>query len=198
MPGVVLLALTLAAASQLAAPTPIDAAVVRALAIKAVGDANGDPEVAIRALDDEVAQRWGAVLVEPLSISDAPTEIKLFSPYAAYRKSILELVRRKQPIEPLPYSPIGVVIVSPVRVDAPDVTAIVVRRNGEEVRPVANNLVVRPITSSMGVTENLHAGFLAFPAGAFAPGAEVTVTAIVDGGAPLTLTLEPAALSRFR
>ncbi len=179
-------------------PTAIDGDALRAMALDAVKAAKGDDVAAVRDLDEKVVARWGDVLVDPVSISDAPTEIRLFSPYAAYRKSIEELLRRKQPIDRLPFNPVAIVIVSPVRVDAPDVTAIVVRRGGTDVAAVTNGLALRPITSSLGVTSQLHAGLIAFPLGAFAPGADVVVSAVVDGGSPLTLQLDAATLSRFR
>ena len=177
---------------------PIDGDAVRKAASEAIATAKGDDEAALRALDAKVSERWGALLTEPLSLSDAPTEIHLFSPYAAFRKSVAELLRRRQPIDPLAYNAVGIVVVAPARVDAPDVTSVVLQRNGENVPPSSNQLVKRPITSPMGVTRELHAGYVSFPLAAFAPGAGVTVTAVVDGGSNVSLTLDAVTLSRFR
>ncbi len=194
-----ILLLAVAIAAQAPAPAPaIDGQALKTMAIEAVAAANGDAEAAVRALDEKVVARWGQVLLEPLSVSDAPTEIRLFSPYAAYRKSIAELVRRRQPVDRLAFNPAAIVLVAPVRVDAPDVTGINVRRNGEVVQPAANNLALRPITSPIGVTVNLHAGYVAFPLSAFAPGGDVTVIATLESGEPLTLSLDPGSLARFR
>src|SRR5579884_726343 len=113
------LLLALAAAAQPAAGR-IDADALRALAVDAVRSAKGDADAAVRALDGSVTARWGDVLLEPVTISDAPTEIRLFSPYAAYRTSILELLKRGRPIDGLPFNPVATVIVAPARVDAPD------------------------------------------------------------------------------
>lgn len=195
MVPILLLALTIAA--QPSSPV-IDGETIKTMAAEAVAASKGDDAEALRLLDEKVIARWGQILLEPLSISDAPTEIQLFSPYAAYRKSIAELLKRKQPIDRLSFNPVAIVLVAPVRVDAPDVTAITVRRNGAAVAPVANDLVLRPITSPMGVTLNLHAGYVAFPLAAFGPGGDVTVAAAIEGGAPLTLTVDAATRARFR
>lgn len=186
------------AALAQAPPAAIDGSALKALAADAVTGSGGDLEAAVRTLDAKVRERWGDVLTDPISISDSPTEIHLFSPYAAYRKSLIELLRRGQPIGPLAFNPVAIIVVAPARVDAPDVTGVTLRRDGQDVAPVANQLVVRPITTRLGVTANLHAGYVVFPLSAFAPGGTVTIAVAVDAGDPVSLTLDAALLPRFR
>jgi hypothetical protein len=172
---------------------------VRALSRQALAASPGEPTDAILALDDQVRQRWGDFESFPIALLHREDiTIDLSAPYMSYRKTLGDYLRIDRPVADVPWVPDIVISVSPERLEAPDVTRIVVERAGRSVAPVESRL--RPMTFMNGRGEGavLHGGTVRFPLSAFAPGAPVTVTAITKDGSTVRATLDDAQLRVLR
>lgn len=174
---------------------PMSEAAVRTVAREALSRAKGDNTELVLAFDRRVRERWGDFESFPISIvKREDLHIILSAPFMRYRLALVEHLRMREPLDKVPWSGDIVIAVSPERLTAPDVTAVVVHRGGTTVVPLANQLRPMTFTSGSGDSATLHAGDLRFAASAFAPGAAVTVTARPAVGEPMTFLFSEAQL----
>jgi hypothetical protein len=159
----------------------------------------GDPETALRFLDVAVGFEPNMSVLDSTVIAlDKGLGVLAWFPYQAFRDSLSEAVRKREPISEVPV-PTGVTIfVSPGRIDSPDIERIVVERNGQVVAPIANSLRLTEMTSRMGVKRLVHSGEVTFACAAFAPGASVTVTAIPTVGRNYVKVLQSDELRKLK
>jgi hypothetical protein len=181
----------------------VSAARVRALAREAEARFKSDPSELVLALDRRFRETWGDFESFPVSIvrQEAIT-ISLTTPYMGYRRALVEHLRMRRPIAEVPWVEAAIVNVELNRVDAPDVLEIVVERDGARIPPttIAGIGGLKPMTfqNGNGQTAILHAGVVAFPIAAFAPGATVVVTARPAAGDPMSMTFDSRQLRELK
>ena len=169
---------------------PMTAALVRALTKEAEAEAKGDGNALVIGLDKRIRARWGDFESFPLSVTKREDiSVTLTMPYMRYRLTLADHLRFGQPIANIEWTDAVVVSVGPERIEAPDITSIVVQRDGSSVAPVKNALTPMHFTNGTGESATLHAGEVHFPLSAFAASAVVTVSAIPQTGPPFVLTL---------
>src|SRR4029077_20144788 len=118
--------------------------------------------------------------------------------YYTFRLGLLEALRKKEPLGE-GVVPLGVsVVVSPSRIDAPDIEKILVDRDPRPVTPIASSLKPTELVTAMGARRMLHAGTVMFPCSAFAPGAFVVITAIPASGENLVKVMQPEELRTLK
>jgi hypothetical protein len=202
-----------------AATPPVAADVTQAPVIKADCSATFAREIRALAKDlyaknpnNPVALAWAldqAVGVDPksgtfqraaaISLSSAGgLMVVAFFPYDTFRTSVLEAIRKKEPIGE-GIVPLGVrVVVSPLNINAPDIIKITVERDGSSIAPTASSLKPTELTTALGAKKTVNAGEVTFPCSAFAPGASVTVTAIPAIGSNLVKVLSSETLNTLK
>jgi hypothetical protein len=180
-------------------PEPITVARVRALTKEAEAEARGDKNEIVLALDRRFRTRWGDFESFPVSIvRREDLSIILSTPYMTYRRALAEHLRMGDPLAGIPWIESGVVTVSPGQIGAPDITRVVVERDGKTVPPLENLLKPMSFTNGSGETAVIHAGDVRFPMSAFAPGAAVTLTAVPHDGASFVFTLDASLLHTLK
>ena len=155
---------------------PVSEARVRALAQQAQRESKGDPTELVLALDRHVRDTWGEFESFPISIvRREELLVTLSTPYMAYRRSVVDVLRTKRPIDQAVWVDTAVLTISPARLGAPDIESVALTRDGREVAPLKNAL--RPMTFADGTGNQsvLHAGELHFAPSAFAPRARVVL-----------------------
>jgi hypothetical protein len=184
------------------AGTPNDVvaeAAVRALVRQAQAKASGDPTELVLALDRAVRARWGDFESFPLSIvRREDLVITLTTPFMGFRRALAEHLRMRQPLRDVTWVATVVIVVSPERLEAPDIERLVVERDGRAIGPLKD--LLRPMTYTNGRDEKavIHSGELHFPVSAFAPGATVTIRAVPKDGAEFVFTLQDSQLRPLR
>jgi hypothetical protein len=180
-------------------PEPITAARVRALTREAEAEARGDKNEVVIALDRRFRTRWGDFESFPVSIvRREDLSIILSTPYMTYRRALAEYLRIGDPLAGIPWIDSGVVTVSPGQIGAPDITRVVVERDGKAVPPLEDRLKPMSFTNGSGETAVMHAGDVRFPMSAFAPGAAVTLTAVPHEGASFMFALDAGLLQTLK
>jgi hypothetical protein len=116
----------------------------------------------------------------------------------SYRSALIAHLRMREPLTGIPWIDWAVISVSPERLDAPDITRLVVRRGGADVPPLKSLLRPMQFTNGSGDSASLHAGEVHYPVSAFAPGATVTVTAFPASGEPFVVTFDDAQLRQLK
>ena len=155
---------------------PISEMVARRLARDAERASKGDPTELILALDESVRARYGDFEAFPLSIVRGQDMlVTVTAPYMAYRRSLVDLLRTRRPIADARWLAAVLVVVEPMRLDAPDIDDVTVTRNGTAVPNVGNMLKAMTFSNGAGEQRAVHAGSVAFPVAAFEPGADVTL-----------------------
>ena len=181
---------------------PMSQSAVRAMTRDAVKNAEGDTDLVVLDLDRRVRARWGGFESFPIRVAARDDlSITLSTPFMNYRKALIEHLLMRQPTDRLPWIESAIVSVAPERLEAPDITAITLRRDGAAVPPLTGTRnPVRPMTFQNGQnrTAVIHSGDVHFPMKAFEPGATVTITASPREGEPMTLTLEGDRLRELR
>jgi hypothetical protein len=178
---------------------PMSVARVRALTREAAAEARGDKNEIVLALDRRFRARWGDFESFPVSIvRREDLNITLSTPYMTYRRALAEYLRTGGPLADIPWIESGVVTVSPDRIGAPDITRVVVDRDGKAVPPLESLLKAMSFTNGSGETAVIHAGEVRFPMSAFAPGAAVTLTAVPHAGASFVFTLDASLLQTLK
>jgi hypothetical protein len=168
----------------------VSAARVRAFTRQAEAEAKGDANALILALDRRVRDAWGDFESFPVTIvRREDLLISLSMPYMRYRQTLADYLRIRRPIRTIEWIDRAIVHVSPERVDAPDITSVVVARNGRTIPPVKNALVRMNFMDGNGKTAMLHAGEIHFSVAAFGAGGEVRVTAVSAAGDWFALNL---------
>ena len=161
---------------------PMSPSAVRSMTREAASEARGDSELLVLGLDRRVRARWGSFESFPLRIvARDDLTLTLSTPFMNYRKALIEHLLMRQPLDRLPWIDSAIVSVAPERLDAPDVTEVVVTRDGSAIAPLSDTKnPLRPMTfqNGQGQTSMLHAGDVHFPMKAFEPGAVVTISAV--------------------
>jgi hypothetical protein len=178
---------------------PMTSARIRALTRDAQARAGSDTTEMVLALDASVRARWGDFESFPLSIvRREDLSVVLTTPYMTYRRTLVNYLRIARPHEDIPWVAAAVIAVEPERIDAPDITRVVVERGGKTVPPLEN--LLRPMTYMNGNGEQalIHGGEVRFPLSAFTPGSPVTMSAIPRAGAALVMTLNDEQLRTLK
>lgn len=132
-----------------------------------------------------------------VSFTDA-LMIWIESPYSSYRSSVEEQLRKMEPIEDVSWRESFRLVVYPRQIDAPDITKIVVQRDGVTVEPIDGSLESKPLETRMGAKRDIHVGALDYSCSAFAPGGTVTVTAIPESGSNIVKIIKSEVLAQYR
>jgi hypothetical protein len=158
---------------------------------------NPEPNTFFSALHEAVGYDWssrdlaGGVIVG----SDALTVVVAF-PYEAYNFALTEQIRKREPIAAVKPD-IGVrIVVAPKQIDAPDIEKIIVERDGRPMQPMLNQLTRTAMTTRMGAKAMIHAGSVLYACSAFAPGGDVTVTAVPASGDNFSKTFSSEWLAK--
>lgn len=168
---------------------------VRTLTRDAQSEGKRDNNAIVLALDKRVRARWGDFESFPVSIvRRQDITIYLATPYMTYRRALIEHLRRQERLTEIPWVEWAVVSINPERIDAPDITRVIVRRDGTEVVPIKSLLRPMQFTNGSGDSASLHAGDVHYAMSAFAPGATVTISAAPASGEPFVLTLDDVQL----
>jgi hypothetical protein len=178
---------------------PMTPARIRALTRSARASGGADPTELVLALDARVRAQWGDFESFPVSIvRREDLNIVLTTPYMTYRRTLVNYLRIGRPIAEVPWIAAAVIAVEPERIDAPDITRLVVERGGRAVPPLEN--LLRPMTYMNGSGDQalIHAGEARFPLSAFAPGAPVTISAIPRAGAAFVMALSDEQLRTLK
>jgi hypothetical protein len=192
--------LTLSAVTAgLAAQTrPLTEARVRTMTRQARTTARGDATALVLELDRQFRETWGEFESFPLSIvRREELLVSLSSPYMAYRRSVVDVLRTGRRVEDAVWVNATVLTVDPMRLDAPDIFDVVLTRAGQPVAATKNSL--RPMTFEANAGQSiLHAGDVHFPPAAFAPGAPVVLTLRPKTGQPIVYQFSDAELSTLK
>ena len=178
---------------------PMTSARIRALTRTAQAGRGSDPTELVLALDASVRAQWGDFESFPLPVlRREDLNITLTTPYMTYRRTLVNYLRIARPIADVPWIAAAVITVEPGRIDAPDITRVVVERDGRPV-PALENLL-RPMTYMNGNGDRalIHAGEARFPLSAFTPGAPVTIAAIPQAGSAFVMTLNDEQLRTLK
>jgi hypothetical protein len=150
---------------------------VRDFVRQAARRARNDPTETILDLDRRVRDRWGDFESFPLSIvRNEDLLVAVTAPYLSFRNSLVDMLRSGRSISQAVWTNMVTVTITPRRLGAPDIDAVVVMRNNQIVVPTRNAL--RPMRFSSGTGEEgvLHAGDVGFTPSASAPGGAVVMT----------------------
>lgn len=118
-------------------------------------------------------------------------------PYQAYRESVLDALRKRDPIDAITVPSSVSVSVFVFRIDAPDIVKVVVERDGKVVPARLNQLKTRLLTTALGARALLHEGSVLYPCAAFDPDASVRVIAIPEAGSNIVAELPSDQLLMF-
>jgi hypothetical protein len=178
---------------------PVTESRVRSLAREAESAGRGDKTEMVLLLDQRFRDRFGDFESFPITIVRRDDlSIVLSTPFMTYRRTLAEYLRMGDPVSKIPWIPAAVIDVSPGRLGAPDVTAVVVERNGKAIPPLENRLKPMSFTDGNGDTAIIHAGEVRYPMSAFAPGATVSVAAISKTGDRFAVTLDESQLQTLK
>ena len=178
---------------------PVTADRVRALARAAESEARGDKTEVVLGLDQRFRARWGEFESFPITIvKREDLSVVLSTPFMAYRRALAEYLRMNEPISRVPWVPAAVITIDPLQINAPDITRVVVERNGKPVPPEQSTLKPMTFTNGSGDSAVMHAGDVRFPMSAFAPGATVTVSAVPRTGDPFSVMLDDSQLGALK
>lgn len=181
------------------AQPPLTAGGIRELTRRASREAHGDPTALILALDRHVRDTWGDFDSFPLSlVRDERLLVTLTPPYLDYRRSLMDMLRTARPPDQAVWTGTVNLSVSPRRLDAPDIHAVVLTRNDQAVAPLTSTLRPMAFSDATGASRSIHAGDVRFPPSAFTPGAAVAVRLLADPDPPLVYTFEDAQLRALR
>jgi hypothetical protein len=197
---VVVLCVVLASAIVAAQRTePVTESRVRALTREAQSEAKGDKTDTVLALDRRFRERFGDFESFPITIvKREDLSVVLSTPFMSYRRALAEYLRMGDPIAKIPWIPTAVINVGPMQLGAPDITRVVVERDGKPVQPADNLLKPMTFTNGNGDSARIHAGDIRFPMTAFAPGAPVTISVVPSQGEPFVLRLDDSQLATLK
>jgi len=180
-------------------PEPVSESRVRSLAREAEAEGRGDKTEIVLALDRRFRQRFGDFESFPITIVRRDDlSIVLSTPFMTYRRALAEYLRMNDPLSKIPWIPTAVVNVGPLQLGAPDITRVVVERNGKPIVPSENLLKPMSFTNGNGDTAVIHAGDVRFPMSALAPGATVRVLAVPKAGEPFAIALDESQLQTLK
>lgn len=176
----------------------VTASQAEAISADAVGQAKNDSDAFRKTFLAAIAKTAPefSLLAGVISNSDA-LSINIAGPLGVFLSSASERVRKFEPLTPPPvWSPAIHVIVSPSRIDAPDIEKIIVQRNGSIVVALGSTLAPHELVTASGAKRMIHSGVVTYALSAFEPGPDVTVTviAIPESGTNITRTFDSIEL----
>ena len=172
---------------------------VRAMTREAQVEGKEDSSAIVLALDKRVRARWGDFETFPLSIVRRPDlTVSLATPYMSFRRALIAHLRMREALTGIPWTDAAVISVSPERLEAPDVTAVTVTRDGQDIPPLKSQLRPMQFSDGSGNSASLHAGEIHFPITAFAPGAVVDIRVLSASGEPFIVTLRDEQLRQLK
>jgi hypothetical protein len=178
---------------------PMTAARIRSLTREAQAAAGGDKNEIMLGLDARVRDRWGDFESFPISlVRREDLSVVLSAPYMAYRRTLADYLRIDRPIADIPWIPAVVVTVTPARVDAPDITQVVVERGGRVIPPIESRLGPMTFSNGLGEQAIIHGGEVRFDPSAFIPGAAVSVAAVPRTGDAFVVALDDTQLATLK
>jgi hypothetical protein len=178
---------------------PVTESRVRALTREAQSEAKGDKTDTVLALDRRFRDRFGDFESFPITIvKREDLSVVLSTPFMSYRRALAEYLRMNDPIAKIPWISPAVVNVAPMQLGAPDITRVVVERDGKPVQPSENLLKPMTFTNGNGDSARIHAGDIRFPMSAFAPGASVTISVVPSQGETFVLRLDDSQLATLK
>lgn len=124
-------------------------------------------------------------------------DITVLGQVAVFHTAFAERIRKMESTDSVPWRPGVFVVVWPRQIGSPDIEKIVLKRNGVIVEPVSTTLRVTNLSTASGATRSIHQGDVAFPASAFAPGAEVVLIAIPAAGENIVWTFKESELKKI-
>jgi hypothetical protein len=124
---------------------------------------------------------------DDFSLSIAP-------PYGQYRMLVIEATRKRQNVASVGFVRDVQISVSALTIRAPDIIKLIVERNGRGIPATTSTLRLVGQTTVLGAKTVVHEGVVRYPCGAFAPGAEVKVTAISESSGNFVRTLTQSEL----
>ena len=152
-----------------------------------------------RQIRARVRARWGDFESFPVSIVRQDTlSVVLTTPFLRYRRTLAEYLKIDRPLADIPWIDGVVVSVEPLRIDAPDITAVVIERGGQKVPPIESRLKLMTFTNGSGEQAAIHAGDVRFPLSAVAPGAPVTISIVPSAGVAIVVALDDAQLQLLK
>ncbi len=174
-------------------------AAAKAASDKAMGDSSMfDPQFkgAVRA---KVPKFYKEPLDAPLVTLQRSEELNVFviGPLGVVMTDARERARRLESMDTISMAGVVNVVVTPEQIGAVDIDRIVVRRGDTTIEPVANALTPSTFETRMGAKRVIHSGYVSYPVGAFAPGADVTVMAMPKLGDNIVKRLTPVELERL-
>jgi hypothetical protein len=192
-------ATTLSPAAAAQRTEPLTAARVRALAIEAEAEGKGDKTEIVLALDRKFRQRWGDFESFPISVlKREDLTVVLSLPFMTYRRTLVEYLRMEKPLAEVPWVAPAVITIGPLQIGAPDLTELVVTRDGKPVAPLENRLKPMSFANGNGETAVIHAGEVRFPVSAFAAGAQVAITALAANGERFVFAFDDSQLQNLK
>lgn len=185
-PLVIVLASSAAAQTVPSAGCTPPAATLRQRALELV-KADRDPDAVIRGLDQFMGVDTADMTLNPVSTVHYSEElfIGLLSPYTSYRTAVAEALRKREDVAAVQVQRDIRIVVSPSRIDAPDIVRVIVERDGKPISATMNTLKPTAMTTRMGAKAVIRSGVINFNCQAFAPGAVVSVIAIPESGTNL-------------
>ncbi len=178
---------------------PMTARQIRALTASVQSARHVDKSDMVLDLDARVRARWGDFESFPVSIVRQDTlSVALTTPFLRYRRTLAQYLKIDRPLADIPWIDGVVVSVEPLRIDAPDITAVVIERGGQKVPPIESRLKLMTFTNGSGEQSAIHAGDVRFPLSAVAPGAPVTISIVPSAGVAIVVALDDAQLQLLK
>jgi hypothetical protein len=137
----------------------------------------------------------------PVSIVDgSELTVTAIGPVGRMHWAAREAVRKFNPMPTVPWTDELQILISPSRIDSPDIEKVIVERNGVAVAPLRSNLIPRELTTAMGGKARLRAGDVVFPLAAFnnGPGVVVKITLVPASGTNIVRSFNSIALRGFQ
>jgi len=187
------IALLLIVPSAIAGPLTPDA-IRRAIAIATEARSSStSPTDALRIFRQRMDDAFGPDPTIPLAKSDQLT-VLLFTQLSLLRAELTTKLRKLEPLGDVsPHAGIGI-YVAPQRINAPDISKVVLMRNGQIVAPLNSTLETQSLRTALGAVVSKHAGVVEFPESAFAEGARVHISLIPESGENIEIELSPERL----
>lgn len=172
---------------------------LKGIAAEVAARHGNDYERAVKELDKIVKDRWSIENDYVWLLPPATAELvaAISSPYVMFRSSFRTALRKREPLDSLELLDYAVIEISPRQISSPDISRVIVERDGVEVEPVKGSLEPKELSTRLGAKTMLHVGQLGYPLSAFAPGANVVVTLIPETGRNRVVKLTARQLAGF-
>lgn len=137
---------------------------------------------------------------QPLWVSTGESMwIAVMGPVLSYGRDVAERVRKMELVDSVEWKDQVLLVVSPQRINAPDIIKVVVARDGQQITPTdSHEFIVHELTTAIGAKVSLHGGQISYEISAFDPGATIIVTAIPESGANIARAFGDRDLRKFQ